>query len=144
MAQANISLGRLSLHGGDRTSGHHIVKSFTDDELDQVIDDRLDVPVFDNEGWRRYDFRCGYLDYSAAAEEAYQLVGIGDDYELFMTNNNVVRDVSHLGKGVSLLVFAFRSEGLLAKQTEGDAASGALCMVILFFVGRCQQCSIAS
>uniref|UniRef100_J3M6S3 Uncharacterized protein n=1 Tax=Oryza brachyantha TaxID=4533 RepID=J3M6S3_ORYBR len=125
-AEANISLGRLFLRGG--ALGRHIVESFTDDELDQVIDDRLEVPVFDDEG-RRYDFRCGYLDYSGAAG-AYQLVGAGDDYKLLMKNNSMVRGVSQVGKGVSLLVFAFRSELLVQ---ESHAASGALCMLMLFF-----------
>uniref|UniRef100_A0A0E0L221 Uncharacterized protein n=1 Tax=Oryza punctata TaxID=4537 RepID=A0A0E0L221_ORYPU len=135
-AQADLSLDRLSLSGG--AAARHIAECFTDDELDGVIDDGydgddgLDVPVFDEEG-RRYDFRCGYND---GVTGRYQLVGAGDDYQRFMTNNNVVRDVAELGKGVSLLVFTFRSAALLTKHKweEDHAASGALCMVILFFV----------
>uniref|UniRef100_A0A0E0DR25 Uncharacterized protein n=1 Tax=Oryza meridionalis TaxID=40149 RepID=A0A0E0DR25_9ORYZ len=135
-AQADLSLGRLSLSGG--AAARHVAESFTDDELDGVIDDGydgddgLEVPVFDEEG-RRYDFRCGYND---GFTGQYQLVGAGGDYQRLMANNNVVRDVAELGKGVSFLVFTFRSAALLTKHKweEDHEASGALCMVILFFV----------
>ena len=136
-AQADLSLGRLSLSGG--AAARHIAESFTDDELDGVLDDGydgddgLEVPVFDEEG-RRYDFRCGYNDDGFTGQ--YQLVGAGGDYQRLMANNNVVRDVAELGKGVSFLVFTFRSAALLTKHKweEDHEASGALCMVILFFV----------
>ncbi|KAF0899258.1 hypothetical protein E2562_015915 [Oryza meyeriana var. granulata] len=87
--QANLALGRLSLARG--SSNRHITEAFTDGELDHLIDgdyDGLEVPVFDSEG-RRYDFRCGYSEYT----RCYRLVG-AEECRRFTTNNNAVRDVA--------------------------------------------------
>ncbi|KAL6861168.1 hypothetical protein ACP4OV_016868 [Aristida adscensionis] len=132
-AQAALRHGRLSI--GGRHLGRHITAALTDAELDAVIDDGrtggLRVPVLDREG-RRYEFRCVYAEDTGF----YRLAGAAE-YERFMADNGVVRDVAELGKELFMEVWAFRSPALrkedTAAATGDDHPDGALGMVILFF-----------
>uniref|UniRef100_A0A0D9WG31 Uncharacterized protein n=1 Tax=Leersia perrieri TaxID=77586 RepID=A0A0D9WG31_9ORYZ len=135
--QANLKLGGIYLPVcGDAARARHILDGLTDDELDEVIDDGYDgddglmVPVFDEEG-RQYDFRLGYSE--DAFGGSFVLVGAGGDYQRFMENNNVVRDVHELGKDVSLLAFTFRTQAPLVKykHKKDDSTSCTLCMAIV-------------
>ncbi|KAL6619314.1 hypothetical protein ACP70R_034453 [Stipagrostis hirtigluma subsp. patula] len=128
-AQADLRHGRLSI--GGKHLGRHITAALTDGELDAIIDDDrtggLDVPVFDRDG-RRYEFKCVYAEDTGF----YRLAGAAE-YERFMVDNNVVRDVE-LGKELFMEVWAFRSPALQKGQMSiDDHTDGALGMVILFF-----------
>ncbi|OEL22869.1 hypothetical protein BAE44_0016112 [Dichanthelium oligosanthes] len=123
--QADLRHGRLSV--GGKHLGRHITEALTDGELDAIIDDDrtggLDVPVFDRDG-RRYDFKCVYAEDTGF----YRLTGAAE-YERFMADNNVVRDVEE-GKELFMELWAFRTP---ASGSDHPSAEGALGMVILFF-----------
>jgi hypothetical protein len=122
--------GRFFFYAG--RPGRHIAEIFTDGELDSLVEDgdklrAREMPVFDREG-RRYGFEFMYYD-----RDFYQLAGPGAEFERFMVDNNVARDVVELGKKMTMQIFAFRSLKLLA-EGEGfqNHPDGALGMIILF------------
>ncbi|TVU19231.1 hypothetical protein EJB05_35369, partial [Eragrostis curvula] len=130
--QAALRHGRLSI--GGKHLGRHITAALTDGEIDAIIDysgetGGMAVPVFDRAG-RRYEFKMAYAENTYF----YRLVGAAE-YERFMVDNSVVRDVHELGKELFMEVWAFRSPALRCKgnMSNGDHPDGALGMVILFF-----------
>ncbi|TVU19227.1 hypothetical protein EJB05_35365, partial [Eragrostis curvula] len=129
--QAAIRHGRLSI--GGKHLGRHITATLTDGEIDAIIDysgetGGMAVPVFDSAG-RRYEFKMAYAENTYF----YRLVGAAE-YERFMVDNHVVRDVHELGKELFMEVWAFRSPALRCKgnMSYDDHQVGALGMVILF------------
>ncbi|KAL6873421.1 hypothetical protein ACP4OV_013503 [Aristida adscensionis] len=130
-AQADLRHGRLSI--GGKHLGRHITAALIDAELDAIIDDGrtggLDVAVLDREG-RRYGFKLVYAEDTGF----YRLAGAAE-YERFMADNGVVRDVAELGKELFMEVWAFRSPALRkgGEAAVDDHPDGALGMVILVF-----------
>jgi hypothetical protein len=123
--------GRFFFYAG--RPGRHIAEIFTDDELDSLVEDgdklrAREMPVFDREG-RRYGFEFMYYD-----RDFYQLAGPGGEFDRFMVDNSVARDVVELGKKMTMQIFAFRSPKLLLAEGEGfqNHPDGALGMIILF------------
>ncbi|PAN19757.1 LOW QUALITY PROTEIN: hypothetical protein PAHAL_3G296900 [Panicum hallii] len=128
--QADLRHGRLSV--GAPWQAHH-TEALPDGELDAIIDDDrtggLNVPVLDREG-RRYDFKCVYAEDTGF----YRLTGTAE-YERFMADKNVVRDVDE-GKELFMELWAFRTPALgnKGRASAGDQhPEGDLGMVILFF-----------
>jgi hypothetical protein len=128
--KARAANGRFFFYAG--RPGRHIAEIFTDDELDILVEDgdklrAREMPVFDCQG-RRYGFEFMYYD-----RDFYQLAGPGAEFERFMADNSVARDVVELGKKMTMQIFAFRSPKLLPEgkgfQNHPD---GALGMIILF------------
>nr|TKW27542.1 hypothetical protein SEVIR_3G263900v2 [Setaria viridis] len=133
-AQADLRHGRLSV--GGKHLGRHITEALTDGELDAIIDDDrtggLDVLVLGRDG-QRYGFKCVYAEDTGF----YRLTGAAE-YERFMADSNVVKDVEE-GKELFMELWAFRTPALRRKggggrpSVGGDHPDGALGMVILFF-----------
>ncbi|KAK3138889.1 hypothetical protein QOZ80_5AG0374750 [Eleusine coracana subsp. coracana] len=131
--QANLRREWLSVGGGRHA--RHVTAALTDGEIAAAIDyggatgGGMNVPLLDRAG-RGYGFKIKY------AEDTYnyRLVGPGCEYERFMVNNGVVKDVDE-GKELFMQVWAFRSPALrqrVGKEYEKHP-DGGVGFVVLFF-----------
>ncbi|KAK3135637.1 hypothetical protein QOZ80_5BG0421560 [Eleusine coracana subsp. coracana] len=131
--QANLRRKWLSVGGGRHT--RHFTAALTDGEIAAAIDyggaggGGMKVPLLDRAG-RGYWFKIKY------AEDTYnyRLVGPGGEYERFMVNNGVVKDV-YEGKELFMQVWAFRSPALrqrVGKEYEKHP-DGGVGLFVLFF-----------